>query len=97
MSLSEEVKRRMRERWREREHGVSQADFERMLFWQNGRCAICGDEFKSNRMTHVDHNHNTGKVRDLLCHHCNAGLGLFKDSVLRLQQAIDYLRRHQEE
>lgn len=39
----------------------------------------------------IDHNHQTGKVRGLLCHHCNVGLGHFKDNIELLNSALDYL------
>jgi hypothetical protein len=40
---------------------------------------------------HVDHNHMTGKVRGLLCHHCNVGIGHFEDNIVLLSNAITYL------
>jgi hypothetical protein len=58
------------------------------------RCAICGSEetnnIKTNKM-YVDHCHETGKVRGLLCNGCNSGLGHFKDSINNLKLAIEYL------
>ncbi len=41
----------------------------------------------------VDHNHNTGKVRGLLCNNCNAGIGLFQDSIKILEKALLYLKK----
>ena len=64
-------------------------------------CAICGaDEAgrtsksgKPNRL-HIDHDHATGMVRDLLCHHCNLGIGNLRDSIDILRSAIAYLEWH---
>jgi len=39
----------------------------------------------------VDHDHKTGDIRGMLCHNCNRALGLFKDSVVNLKSAIEYL------
>jgi len=55
---------------------------------RNNRCDICTKEVKP---LHVDHCHTTGKIRGYLCGGCNKGLGLFKDSIESLQQAIGYL------
>jgi hypothetical protein len=49
-----------------------------------------------NKKLFVDHNHNTGKVRELLCHGCNTGIGLMQDDVDLLQKALDYLIKHKE-
>lgn len=65
-----------------------------MLDAQQGLCAICGDEFEGEPM--VDHDHKTRKVRGLLCHHCNIGLGMFRDSPRNLRRASEYLTKHQE-
>jgi len=45
-------------------------------------------------LLYVDHCHSSGKVRGLLCHHCNTALGKFQDSVEVLSSAIDYLRKN---
>lgn len=63
---------------------------------QGGVCAICGkkETVKRNKITQelsVDHDHKTNKIRGLLCHSCNVGLGKFKDNPYLLQSAIDYL------
>jgi len=59
---------------------------------QSGRCAICGDP-PGKRGLHLDHDHLTGIVRGLLCHRCNFGIGLFRDSEELLMRAITYLGR----
>lgn len=58
---------------------------------QGGRCAICKQP--SEKSLHLDHCHETQRLRGLLCRDCNLGLGFFKDDPKRLQEAIDYLRQ----
>jgi protein-arginine kinase activator protein McsA len=58
-----------------------------MIAAQGGRCLICQEETK----LHVDHCHETKKVRGLLCRECNTGLGKFKERVDLLERAIHYL------
>ena len=67
---------------------ITQEDYSRMYEEQEGRCKICGAK---KDLLHVDHCHKTGKVRGLLCEHCNPGLGYFKDNVEALRSAIAYL------
>lgn len=81
--------------WLKRNYGITDADFDRMFDEQDGRCAICGtDEPGGGYNTlHVDHNHETGFVRGLLCNNCNRGLGMFSDDAWRLEAATAYLLR----
>ena len=66
-----------------------------MLEAQNGRCKICGtDTPMGTGAFHVDHCHMTNKVRGLLCHKCNVGLGHFNDNISLLSTAILYLNEH---
>ena len=62
-----------------------------LLKAQDGCCGICGDVLVD---FHIDHNHDTGEVRGILCSCCNTGLGKLKDSVSVLSSAIDYLKRN---
>ena len=78
-----------RERQLKSRYGITVAQFNAMVEQQNGLCACC----KQRRPVDVDHCHDTGKVRGLLCRACNLGLGLFKDSIEGLQHAIEYLRK----
>lgn len=64
--------------------------YDQLLAKQGGKCAICGEEANGNRLA-VDHNHETGEIRGLLCHQCNTGLGSFRDNPQLLKQAIAYL------
>jgi hypothetical protein len=79
-------------------YGLSREDYNSMLKNQNNCCAICGVHETETKMgkLYVDHNHSTGKVRGLLCHNCNASLGLMKESIDSLAAAISYLNEHQD-
>lgn len=68
--------------------------YDQLFQEQNGSCAICriGAETLSRNLV-VDHNHETGKVRGLLCDHCNQGIGKLKDNIIILERAIEYLNR----
>lgn len=71
-------------------YGLSLSEFNQMSAKQNECCAICGEKGQ----LHVDHNHETGAIRGLLCGHCNRGIGMFKDDPRRMVSAIDYLVQH---
>ena len=72
--------------------GITLNDYNEMFAQQNGCCLICGiHQTELKKTLHVDHNHETGKVRGLLCHNCNHGIGFFKDNPAFLTNAIDYL------
>lgn len=67
---------------------------------QDHKCAICGNpetELRNGIVRHlaVDHDHTTGKIRELLCQRCNKGIGTFNDNVDLMLKAIAYLRKHQ--
>jgi hypothetical protein len=87
-----EKQARYRELRYRRLYGVGLAQVEAMQRQQKGTCAVCGLE--PSGPFHVDHDHKTGKVRELLCLHCNALLGHCSDSIEVLKQAIAYLERH---
>lgn len=70
-------------------YGLSLEDFDALHEIQGGVCAICGKD-KGTTLV-VDHCHATNKVRGLLCHPCNRGLGMFKDNARLLANAIAYL------
>ncbi len=75
-------------------YGITDDEYEAMRTDQQNICLICRDEF-GDRTPHVDHCHDTGRVRGLLCNFCNRGLGLFKDDPERLETAIQYLSQSQ--
>ena len=72
-------------------YGITREDYDLLLASQGGACAICRDRPKANKRLYVDHDHDTGVVRGLLCHPCNTGLGMFKDDSSILVAAAGYL------
>ena len=76
-----------------RKYGITLDDYEAMLVAQGGGCAICGAPEPDGQSLHVDHDHDTGAVRGLLCFTCNAGIGMFDHDIDLLSAAVDYLRR----
>ena len=78
-------------------YGISLEQYEEKLKEQDYSCAICGSKHTSNdRMKRlvVDHNHNTGEVRGLLCHACNVAIGAAKEQEDILMACISYLRSY---
>lgn len=77
-------------------YGITYSDYCSLLKDQNHKCAICGTDEVDSRSGKlcVDHDHATGKVRQLLCHNCNCGLGHFQDNQEIIQKALEYLHKH---
>lgn len=84
-------KARQRSRDLKRKYGLLEADYNRMVRAQKSLCRICQTKPDGKRL-HVDHNHDTGVVRGLLCEKCNWGLGSFNDDPKLLSRAEAYLR-----
>lgn len=82
-------------RYLKERYGITVEDYLKMHADQNGLCAICGNP--PNGMyhrLHVDHNHKTNKVRQLLCFSCNVLLGNANDNSELLIKAAEYLKKH---
>jgi len=75
-----------------RKYGLTPEGYSELLATQNGVCAICGKTPNSKNLC-VDHDHNTGKIRGLLCDRCNTVLGQVQDSLDILAKAMEYLRQ----
>lgn len=65
-----------------------------LLAEQDGGCGICRGPLDGKRRGHVDHDHESGAVRGLLCHRCNTAIGLLREDPNTLRAAIAYLERH---
>lgn len=84
-----------RERGLQRRYGLTSNEFDALAEKQGGKCAICAgvEQVQRKRRLSVDHDHDTGEVRGLLCSRCNSALGLFQDRLDILEAAAAYLRR----
>lgn len=77
--------------------GLTVTGVNAMLIKQGGRCAICGTNQFNGKGPQVDHDHSTGKIRDILCSKCNTALGLVGENVLTIKAMLEYVRRHNSE
>lgn len=95
LSKARKSKQAKKQDWINQNYGISNAEYNKLLLLQFGRCAICStSQLDLETPLVVDHNHNTGNIRSLLCRDCNLGLGNFKDTVELLINAIKYLNQH---
>jgi len=76
-----------------RYYNMTIEQFEQMKISQDNRCAACGSIFENSFDTHVDHNHETKKVRQLLCAHCNLALGMLGENYDRIINLANYIRK----
>ena len=76
-----------------RRYGITLDEYGAMYAAQGGCCALCE---KPLDKAHVDHCHNTNKVRGILCPSCNKGIGFFGDDPALLEKAASYVRSHQD-
>jgi hypothetical protein len=91
----------LRGRRAELRYGMADGEYARLVDEQDGLCAICRQPETlplvgggAPRSLAVDHDHETGKVRGLLCQACNTSIGQMGDDPARLRAAADYLERH---
>jgi Recombination endonuclease VII len=91
---STDVRARKYREWHLRKRfGLTIDVYGALLAAQDGTCAICSTPTENDSALHVDHDHETGRVRGLLCMRCNNALGLLRDDPEVLSNAVDYLHR----
>jgi hypothetical protein len=80
-------------------YGLTQREWNALVRKQRDRCAICKTSTPGGRgeRWHIDHDHMTGKVRGLLCHRCNMGVGFFLDDPEIIKAAARYVIKHRQE
>ena len=101
----DKINKKARERYSElylkRNYNLTIDEYAKMLDKQNGVCSICGEDDISNFIKGkrklplvVDHDHDTGKIRGLLCTLCNLTLGAARDNKNILKNSIRYLKKN---
>ncbi len=78
-----------------RKYGITIEQYDELLASQGGCCAICGREPRPDISLHLDHDHESGQLRGILCFRCNNALGDFDDDLTLLRGAIRYLESFQ--
>ncbi len=84
-------KKAVRKYRREQRYGLTDWDVDLRLVYQDGRCAICQNKITKGNLN-VDHCHDTGRIRGLLCRACNMSLGGLGDDAVGIRRAYEYLR-----
>lgn len=90
-------RRSLREFYYKRVYGITLDQYEEMLASQDDKCAICIKPIgyaEGPAKAHLDHNHTTGAIRQILCVCCNKGIGYLQEDERILENAIAYLRKH---
>ena len=72
-------------------YNMELADFNALIELQAGLCNLCTKPMKPGKGTHIDHNHDTDKVRGLLCSNCNTGIGLLEEDPVLFSAASEYV------
>jgi Recombination endonuclease VII len=83
---------RTRRWWLKSQYGLTEDDYNKLLEEQNFSCALCRKHLSTQkRRLCVDHDHETGKVRGLLCARCNGALGKLGDTVTSIKRVLAYV------
>ena len=76
-----------------RKYGLSYSELAELE--KRKRCDICNKLFRKIANQRIDHCHETGRVRGVLCNNCNVGIGMLGDTLNSLEAAVRYLRKNQ--
>jgi hypothetical protein len=94
MRSTPQGKTRQRAGYLKRKYGITIEQYDELLAAQGGRCAICRREPRPDISLHLDHDHESGQLRGVLCFRCNNALGDFDDEVSLLRAAVGYLESY---
>ena len=79
--------------WRiQKRYGITADEYWQMVTDQDDKCLICGYKDPKKKLS-IDHDHATGRVRGLLCNHCNMAIGYLRDDPASILNAIIYLSK----
>lgn len=73
-------------------YGITYDEKIEMIKNQNNKCLICSGIFGSIKQACVDHSHKNGKIRGILCHSCNRGIGLLNEDIGLFNKIIEYIQ-----
>lgn len=90
----ERMKELVRKHTLKKLYGLTPAEYDRMFKAQGGVCAICGEPECTQKNLPIDHNHTTGKTRELVCSRCNIAIGMIDDDPVKAQKMAAYLTKH---
>ena len=77
-----------------KQYGITVEEYDEMLARAENKCEICGVHQKDlKKKLVIDHCHDTGKLRGMLCHACNLAIGKLGDSYEKVKRATDYLKK----
>lgn len=89
-----ETKKRAKFNSIKHEYGLSKDEWYKILKSQGNCCALCKESSDELTFYQVDHCHETGKIRGILCRRCNLVLGCAKDKIETIKNALIYLKKH---
>lgn len=95
--ITPEIREQRRRENLDKKYGLTPEDVEVIIQQQGGGCRICGYSDRSDYLMfpQIDHCHKTGKIRGVLCAHCNTAIGKFRDDPQLLRKAAEYLEYHE--
>ncbi len=99
LSLRQKNRKRTKNNHLQSRYGISVEDFEKMLVEQQNKCYICYIDVQETikKRLCIDHDHDSGKIRKLLCTKCNTALGLVAENIQILENMITYISEHKNE
>lgn len=92
LRMTPEEKLQERGKAYQKKYGITLEDYQTIFVKQNGECAICNKT--GTRPLVVDHNHDTGAMRELLCNNCNSAIGFIYEDLMILENIKHYLTKH---